>query len=95
MRNYEIAYIADPDLDEQSLTALEDKVKGWLETAGATISKVDHWGKRRMAYQINKHPDGVYTFVYAEMPPSAGAAIERDLRLNEQVLRFMITLQDE
>ena len=59
MRNYEIAYIADPDLDEQSLTALEDKVKGWLETAGATISKVDHWGKRRMAYQINKHPDGV------------------------------------
>lgn len=94
MRNYEIAYIADPDLDEQGLTALEDKVKGWLEAAGAKISKVDHWGKRRMAYEIDDHHDGVYTFVYAEMPPSAGVDVERDLRLSEQVLRYMIILQD-
>lgn len=94
MRHYEIAYIADPDLDEEKLSALEERVKGWLEAAGAKIEKVDHWGKRRMAYEINDHHDGIYTFIYAEMPPTAGADVERDLRLNESVLRFMITLQE-
>jgi len=94
MRNYELAYIADPDLDENSLTALEEKVKGWIESAGGSVVKVDRWGKRRLAYTIKKRPDGQYVFVQAAMPNEAGAVVERNLRLTEQVLRFMITLQE-
>jgi len=94
VRNYEIAYIADPDLDENSLTALEEKVKGWVETAGGSVVSVDRWGKRRLAYTIKKRHDGHYVFVYATMPNSAGAELERNLRLTEQVVRFMITLQE-
>ena len=95
MRNYELAYIADPDLDENSLTALEEKVKGWIESAGGSVVKVDRWGKRRLAYTIKKRHDGQYVFVQAAMPNEAGAVVERNLRLTEQVLRFMITLQEE
>jgi small subunit ribosomal protein S6 len=92
MRNYELAYIADPDLDEPSLTALEEKVKGWIEAAGGKAVNVDRWGKRRMAYSIKKRNDGVYTFIQAELPPQAGATLDRSLRLSEQILRFMITV---
>lgn len=94
MRNYELAYIADPDLDENALTALEEKIKGWVEAAGGSVVKVDRWGKRRLAYTIKKRHDGHYVFVQTTLPPQAGAEIERNLRLTEQVLRFMITLQE-
>lgn len=95
MRNYELAYIADPDLDEQALTALEDKVKGWIESSGGKTVKVDRWGKRRMAYPIKRRMDGVYVFLQAEMPPQAGTVLERNLRLTEQVLRYLVTLYEE
>jgi small subunit ribosomal protein S6 len=94
MRNYELAFIADPDLDENALTALEEKIKGWVEAAGGSMVKVDRWGKRRMAYTIKKRHDGHYFFVTATLPTQAGAELERNLRLTEQVLRFMITLQE-
>jgi small subunit ribosomal protein S6 len=94
MRNYELAYIADPDLDEQALTALEDKVKGWIEAGGGQIVKVDRWGKRRFAYPIKKRVEGFYFIVDAQLPPQASVPIERDLRLSEQVLRYMITLHE-
>jgi small subunit ribosomal protein S6 len=95
VRNYEVAYIADPDLDEASLTALEEKVQGWITAEGGTITKVDRWGRRKLAYPLRKRTDGHYVFVFAALPPSAGVNVERNLRLNEQVLRFLITLQDE
>lgn len=94
MRNYEIVYIADPDLDENALTALEEKIKGWVEAAGGSIVKVDRWGKRRLAYTIKKRRDGHYVFVDVVLPPQAGTVVERNLRLTEQILRFMITLQE-
>jgi small subunit ribosomal protein S6 len=95
MRNYEIAYIADPDLDEASLTGLEEKVKGWVEAAGGAVLKVDRWGKRRMAYPIRKRRDGVYTFVYTNMPPQAGVSIEANMRLTEPILRFLLTSESQ
>lgn len=94
MRNYELAYIVDPDLEEQALTDLEEKVKGWIEAAGGKLSEIDRWGKRRLAYPINKKTDGYYFIITIEMPPQAGALVERDLRLSEPILRFMITLKE-
>jgi small subunit ribosomal protein S6 len=95
LRNYEVAYITDPDLDEASLAALEEKVKGWIEAAGGQVAKVDRWGKRRLAYPIKKRLDGYYYFFYAALPPQASSALERDLRLSEQILRFMVVLGQE
>ena len=95
MRNYEIAYIADPDLDEASLTALEEKVQAWVTAEGGSVTKVDRWGRRKLAYPLRKRTDGHYVFIFAALPPRAGVNIERSLRLSEQVLRFLITAQDE
>jgi small subunit ribosomal protein S6 len=91
MRSYEVAYIADPDLDEQTLAALEEKVNGWIQAAGGKTLNVDRWGKRRLAYTIKKRFDGYYVFVRAELPPGATSALERDLRLQEPILRFLVT----
>lgn len=94
MRNYEIAYIADPDLDEQALAALEEKVKGWVTAAGGQVMKIDRWGRRRLAYPIRKRSDGFYVILEAQLPSRASMPLERDLRLSEQILRYMITLQE-
>ena len=94
MRNYELAYIADPDLDEESLSELMEKVTGWVKTAGGQVLSTDNWQKRRLAYPINKQDEGYYVFLQVEMPPDAGQALERDLRINEQILRFMITAKE-
>ena len=92
MRQYEVAYIADPDLDQEALNALDEKVKGWIEAAGGEVLEVDRWGKKRLAYPIQKRHDGFYIFVKANMPPQAGISIERELGLSEQILRSMITV---
>jgi small subunit ribosomal protein S6 len=94
MRNYEIAYIADSDLDDSSLAELEEKVKGWVESGGGKVVDVDRWGKRWLAYPIQKKNDGYYFFVKAEMPANAPAEVERNMQLNEQILRFMVTVQE-
>jgi small subunit ribosomal protein S6 len=94
MRSYELAYIADPDLDESMAEELEGKVKGWIEAAGGEIEKIDRWGKRRLAYEIDEKLDGYYYFIYAQMPPQANVEIERTMKLNEQILRSMITVHE-
>jgi small subunit ribosomal protein S6 len=95
MRNYELGCISDPELDAQAQSDLEAKVSSRIEAAGGKMHKVDRWGKRRLAYPIKKHTDGYYVFYQMELPPQAAIEIERDLRLNENVLRFLLTLQEE
>ncbi len=93
MRNYEVAYISDADLDDQSQAELEEKVGGWISAAGGRVVETDRWGSRQLAYPIQKKNEGYYVFIHAELPPQAGSELERDMQLNESILRFMITLQ--
>jgi small subunit ribosomal protein S6 len=92
MRNYEVAFIAHPDLNEEALTGLIDRVKGWIATAGGVVGEVDLWGRRRLAYTIRRQTEGQYVFVPAQLPPNAAREVERNLRLTEPIMRFMITL---
>ncbi|NMB53393.1 MAG: 30S ribosomal protein S6 [Leptolinea sp.] len=94
MRNYEVVTIFQPDLDEVALTAAIEKVKGWITESGGTITKVDVWGKRRMAYEIRKTREGQYAVVYAQMEPTFTSTLERNLRFHEPLMRFLITLAD-
>lgn len=94
LRNYELAYIADPELDEEALSSLEERVKSWIEAAEGKTLNVDRWGKRKLAYQIQKRSEGYYFIFETEMPPTAGKAIERELGLNEQVLRYLLTRKE-
>jgi small subunit ribosomal protein S6 len=95
MREYEIALVAQADLDESSLTALIDKAKGWVTNSGGSIVKVDQWGRRRLAYPIRKQTEGQYVFITANLEAKATHEIERSLRFTEQVLRFAVIRTDE
>ncbi len=90
MRNYEVVVIVHPDLDENALKALVERIQGWITSAGGTIDKTDMWGKRRMAFSIRKQREGQYVYMETQFAPSFSAELERNLRLNEPVLRFSI-----
>jgi small subunit ribosomal protein S6 len=94
MRNYEVAFIAHPELDEASLNALVEKAKGWVSAAGGQVTQVDLWGRRRLAYPIRKQREGQYVLMQTQMTAVATHDVERSLRLTEQVMRFQIVRTD-
>lgn len=94
MRNYELVFIIHPDLDEASVSETVEKVRGWITASGGSVTKVDMWGKRPLAYQIRKQKDGQYVLIQAQMDPSFGAELERNIRFQEPVMRFLLTKMD-
>jgi small subunit ribosomal protein S6 len=94
MRTYDVILIVNSELDETALTAVVEKVKGWITESGGTVEKVDLWGKRRLAYMIKKQRDGQYVLVKAQIPPSYCTELERNLRFTEPVLRSMIAVAE-
>jgi small subunit ribosomal protein S6 len=90
MRNYEVIYIVHPDLDENGLKGINDRVQAWITESGGSIAKLDLWGKRRMAYSIKKQREGQYVYVEAQFDPKFSAELERNLRFLEPVMRFSI-----
>ncbi|NPA92834.1 MAG: 30S ribosomal protein S6 [Chloroflexi bacterium] len=95
MRNYEIVFIVHPDLDENALNETVEKVKGWITAEGGEITKVEPWGKRKLAYAIRKRREGYYILIEANMPPTAVAPLERKMRLHEPIMRYLVTRTDE
>jgi small subunit ribosomal protein S6 len=95
MRNYEVVLIVHPELDETAMTGVVDKVKGWITDSGGSVTKVDQWGKRRMAYAIRKQREGQYVLVEAQMAPEYSSTLERNLHFLEPVMRFLITVENE
>jgi small subunit ribosomal protein S6 len=91
MREYEIVYIAHPDLEDNALNEVNEKVKGWVTEAGGSVTKADFWGRRRMAYAIRKQKEGQYMVLRVKLEPTSVAAIERNLRFLEPVMRFAIS----
>ena len=94
MRNYELMVIVHPDLDENALNGVIDKVKGWITDSGGAIAKVDPWGRRRMAYAIRKQREGQYVLLNMSMQPKFSAELERNLRFLEPVMRYSIVALD-
>lgn len=94
-RQFEIGFIVRPDITEEEAEAVVQGVLQLLEKAQATIEKVDNWGRRRLAYPIEKHQEGLYIFIKVELESSEVGAIERRLKLNEKVIRFLILRLDD
>jgi len=91
MREYELVFIVHPDLDDSALKDVVEKVKEWITEAGGEVSKVDLWGKRKLAYSIRKQKEGQYVLFKTQMDPAFGATLERNLRFLEPVMRFLLT----
>lgn len=94
MRNYEVMVILDPTLDERTVAPSLDTFLNVVKTDGGSVDKVDVWGRRRMAYEINKHAEGIYAVIDLQANPSAVAELDRQLNLNESVLRTKVLRPD-
>jgi small subunit ribosomal protein S6 len=95
MRNYEVVLVIHPDLDEAALNSTVEKAKGWVTEAGGTVTNVELWGKRHMAYSLRKQREGQYVLLKVSMAPSFTVELERNLRFLEPVMRFLITAVEE
>lgn len=89
MRNYEIAVVLHPDL-EIDLEATIAKIEKILSKNNAKIVKKDNWGKRKLAYKINKQDWGIYVFYQVQVEPSLVTKINQSLRITEEVMRYLI-----
>jgi small subunit ribosomal protein S6 len=91
MREYELVFIVHPDLEDSAFKEIVERVQGWITEAGGQVSKVDFWGKRKLAYDIRKQKEGQYVLMQTQMPPALCGTIERNLRYLEPVMRFLIS----
>ena len=87
MRHYEIMIILDPETDERTANATLEKLLKVVPSNGGTVDKVDIWGKRRLAYDIKKKSEGFYVVVDMTTTPEIAQELDRQLGLNETVLR--------
>jgi small subunit ribosomal protein S6 len=95
MRHYEVMVILDPTLEERTIAPSLDAFLSVVKKDGGTVEKVDVWGRRRMAYEINKHAEGIYAVVDLQANPAAVQELDRQLNLNESVLRTKVLRPDE
>ena len=92
--NYEAVYILKPDMSEEQIAALVEKFKAVVEANG-TVTEVDEWGKRRLAYPINDLNEGHYVLMTFTAAPELPAELDRVLKITEGVMRSMIICKDE
>ncbi|HXW01470.1 MAG TPA: 30S ribosomal protein S6 [Anaerolineae bacterium] len=94
MRDYELAFIVRPNVDDNGVTAVVDKVSQFVKSANGEVASVDVWGRRNLAYPINNHREGVYVLFQAKMSPSALTELERNLKLSEEIIRYLLVKVD-
>lgn len=90
MRHYEVMVILDPSLEERTVGPSLDTYLNVIRNAGGSVEKLDVWGRRRLAYEINKKPEGIYAVIDLQATPEAVAELDRQLRLNESILRTKV-----
>ena len=90
MREFELMFIVDGTMPEEEATAVATTVQSFISSKG-TILKADPWGRRRMAYPIDKKQDGYYWVIAFECEPGEVDALKQQLRVNEDVIRWMVT----
>lgn len=94
MRRYEVMVILDPSLDERTVAPSLDQFLAVVRNDGGTVEKVDVWGRRRLAYEIKKKPEGIYAVIDLTAKPETVKELDRQLNLNEGVLRTKVVRPD-
>ncbi len=89
-QKYEILYIINPTVDEEGIKAIVEKFKAMVEAEG-TLTSIEEWGKRRLAYPIDDLTEGYYVLMTCEAKPELPAEIDRVMKINENVMRSLIT----
>jgi small subunit ribosomal protein S6 len=98
VRDYEMMYILSPEIGDENFGASVEKINSLITRLGGELGEINQtspWGKRRLAYPIDKHTDGFYVVANLKLNPSQTGELERSLRLNEEVLRHLLVSQEK
>ncbi len=95
MRPYELMYLVQPGADEERLNAIGERLRQAITTAGGRIEKANVIGKRRLSYSIDHHRDGVYALVEFQLEPAQTREVDRTVKLQEDILRYLIVRRDQ
>mgnify|MGYP000155915151 FL=1 len=90
MRRYEMMVILDPELEERTVAPSLETYLKIIKDSGGSVDRLDIWGRRRMAFEIAKKPEGIYAVVDMQCEPAAIKELDRQLNLNEAVLRTKV-----
>ena len=90
MRHYELMVILDPELEERTVTPSLETYLKIIKDSGGTVNKLDLWGRRRMSFEIAKKGDGIYAVIDMNCEPAAIKELDRQLNLNEAILRTKV-----
>lgn len=93
-RDYQLGVVINPESGEDETRALVDRINTLISTHGGQVFRVLAWGRRRLAYPIEHHRDGLYFFFDMQLPAETVAEVERQLHVNEAIMRHLITLRD-
>ena len=93
-RDYELGFILNPEVSEEEAKAMLDRIERVVTNHDGQIVKVNQWGRRRLAYPIERHRDGLYIFIDMILTPESVIELERTLKLSEIVLRHMVRRRD-
>lgn len=94
MNKYELAVVVSAKIEDDERAQVIEKVKALVERFGGQISDVDEWGKKRLAYDIQKMREGFYYFIQFDADENVPADVEKNIRIMENVIRFLCIRQD-
>ena len=95
MNKYEVLYVIDPNLEDEPRKELIDRFSGIITGNGGTVDKVEEWGKRRLAYPINFKNEGYYVLLHMTASPEFPRELERNMQINDQIMRYLVTREAE
>ena len=95
MNKYELALVVNAKIEDDVRTATVEKAKEYITRFGGNVTEVEDWGKKRLAYEVQKMREGFYYFIQFEAEASAPAEIEQHIRIMDNVLRFLCVRKDE
>ncbi len=95
MNKYELALVVSAKIEDDARTATVEKAKEYITRAGGTVTEVEEWGKKRLAYDIQKMNEGFYYFIQFDAASNVPAILEQDVRIMDNVLRFLCVRKDE
>ncbi len=94
MNKYELAVVVSAKLEEEEKAAVIESVKELITRFGGTVTDVDDWGKKKLAYEIQKMSEGYYSFIHFEADPTVPGEIESRIRIMDNVIRYLCVRQD-
>lgn len=95
MNKYELALVVSAKIEDDARTATVEKAKEYITRAGGTVTEVEEWGKKKLAYEVQKMNEAFYYFIQFDAASDAPAKLEQDVRIMDNVLRFLCVRKDE